>query len=63
MCLPIVTFSFPDTMMSMQKICSIHSFIFSDTADYRIPMTFKTTPIFDNAHSKTIKVTFSFPEI
>ena len=61
MCIPIVTFSFPDTYEHAKN--QPNSFIHSwDTADYRVPMTLKATTIFEHAHPITIKVTFSFPE-
>ena len=57
MCIPIVTFSFPDTYEYSKN--QLNSFIHSwDTADYRIPMTLKATPIFEHTH----QVTFTFPE-
>ena len=61
MCIPIVTSNFFDTYKySKNQLNSFnHS---SDTADYRVPMTLKTTTIFDHAHPITIKVTFSFLE-
>ena len=61
MCIPIVTFSFPDTYEHAKY--QLNSFIHSwDRADYRVPMTLNVTPIFDHAHPIIIKVTFSFPE-
>ena len=49
MCIPIVTFSFPDTYEHSKN--QLNSFIHSwDTADYRIPMTLKATPIFEHTH-------------
>ena len=32
-----------------------------DAADFKLPMTLKTTPIFDGEYQKIKKVTFSFP--
>ena len=61
MCIPIVTFSFPDSdeHAKNQLNLFIHSW---DTADYSVPMTWKAVPIFEHALPITIKVTFSFPE-
>ena len=61
MCIPIVTFNFPDTYEHAKN--QSNSFIHSwDTADYRVPLNLKATTIFEHAHLITIKVTFSFPE-
>ena len=53
------TFSFPDTYEHAKKSAqSIHSFLRYS----RVPMTLKTTPIFNHVHPITIKVASSFPE-
>ena len=58
-CLPKITFSFPNTMYEHAKN-QLNSFIHSwDTADYRV-LLHKRTPIFDHAHPITIKATFTF---
>ena len=62
MCIPIVTFSFPDTIYEHAKN-QLNSLIHSgDTADDRVLIILKATSTFDYAHPITIKVTFSFPE-
>ena len=49
MCISMVTFSFPDTYEHLKN--QLNSFIHSwDTADHRIPMTLKATPIFEHIH-------------
>ena len=49
MCIPIVTFSFPDTYEHSKN--QLSSFIHSwDTANWWVPMTLKATPIFEHTH-------------
>ena len=62
MCIPIVNFSFADTIYEHAKN-QLNSFIHSlETADYKVPIAIKATPIFGHAHPINIEVTFSFPE-
>ena len=59
MCIPKVTFSFPDSMYEHVKNQLIHSFIL-EVQQIIESCDLKDTPIFDLAHPITIKATFSF---
>ena len=60
--IPMVIFSFTDTIYEHAKN-QCNSFIHSwDISDYKVLITLKAAPIFDHAHPITIKVTFSFAE-
>ena len=57
----IKMFSFPVLVSACKKVSSIHQLLFEIQQNLE-SMTYKATPVFDNAHPIIIKVTFSFPE-